>query len=157
MVKDGLRMQHIILIKLESGPDIAYPPFGILYVAGALEKAGYKVTIFHEIGDKRNIQRLLEIIAQKDPLFIGFSTMTGPQLIPTIKASKLIKQKMPHLPIVWGGVHATISPEKCIEHCDIVCIGEGEGVIVELADSIENKKSIDKIKNLWIKKTDKNV
>ncbi len=59
------------------------------------------------------------------------------------------------VPIVYGGVHATISPEDCIKYADIVCVGEGEGAVVDLVNAIEKGKKIDKIKNLWIKKGDK--
>lgn len=147
-------MNHIILVRLETGSDIPYPPFGILYVAGALEKAGYNVTVFHEIGNKRNIQKLLEIITKGDTLFIGFSTMTGPQLLPTIKASKLIKRKMPNLSIVWGGIHPTILPGQCLseDFIDMVIIGEGEETIVELADALRNGRNLNQTKGLGYKR-----
>lgn len=146
-------MHHIILAKLETGQDTLYPPFGILYVANALEKAGYKITVFHEVGNKRNIQRLLEIIAKINPLFIGFSTMTGSQLIPAVKASELIKQVASNLPIVWGGIHPTILPGQCLSEVfvDMVVIGEGEETAVELADALRNKRNPEQIKGLGYK------
>ena len=39
-------------------------------------------------------------------------------------------------PIIWGGIHPTISPQECLEYADMVCVGEGERSIVELLDSI---------------------
>jgi len=48
-------------------------------------------------------------------------------------------------------VHATISPEKCIEHCDLVCVGEGEGAILDLVKNLEKNKKIFGIKNLWVR------
>lgn len=146
-------MHYIILAKLETKSDTLYPPFGILYVANALESAGYKVTIFHGVGNKKNIQKLLAMIAENDPLFIGFSTMTGPQLIPTIKASELIKREVPHLLIVWGGIHPTVLPRQCLseDFVDMVVIGDGEGIIVELTDALRNKRNLDQIKGLGYK------
>ena len=38
------------------------------------------------------------------------------------------------------------------EGVDMVCVGEGEYAFLELANALKNKKPIDKIKNLWIKK-----
>lgn len=35
-------------------------------------------------------------------------------------------------PILWGGIHPTIEPESCLQHADMVCIGEGEETMVEL-------------------------
>jgi len=51
-------------------------------------------------------------------------------------------------PVVWGGIHATLKPEECIKHADIVCIGEGEEAIVELAEKLERKENPRNIKNL---------
>jgi radical SAM superfamily enzyme YgiQ (UPF0313 family) len=37
------------------------------------------------------------------------------------------------LPILWGGVGTILEPEVAIEHADLVCVGEGEGVMVAFA------------------------
>lgn len=37
---------------------------------------------------------------------------------------------------VWGGVHASLNPEECAAYADIVCRGEGEGMIVELLERL---------------------
>jgi len=44
-----------------------------------------------------------------------------------------LKREMPDVPIAWGGVHAVVRPDQCIEIADIVCTGEGERPMVELA------------------------
>ncbi|MEA2037287.1 MAG: radical SAM protein [Nanoarchaeota archaeon] len=63
-----------------------------------------------------------------------------------------IKDKF-NIPILLGGIHPTVAPEETIkEKCvDIICIGEGEEAIVELAEKIEKEEDITKIKNLWVK------
>jgi anaerobic magnesium-protoporphyrin IX monomethyl ester cyclase len=38
---------------------------------------------------------------------------------------------------VWGGVHATLNPDECLRSADAVCIGEGEGLIVDLISRLE--------------------
>jgi radical SAM superfamily enzyme YgiQ (UPF0313 family) len=50
-------------------------------------------------------------------------------------------------PVVWGGIHATLKPYDCLGHADIVCIGEGEEAIVELAEKMEQGLPITGIKN----------
>ncbi|MFH1791325.1 MAG: radical SAM protein [Candidatus Omnitrophota bacterium] len=54
-------------------------------------------------------------------------------------------------PVVWGGIHATLVPEKCIEAADIVCIGEGEYAMAELAEALSKGGDISPIKNLWVR------
>ncbi|MGD9781048.1 MAG: radical SAM protein [Kiritimatiellia bacterium] len=41
------------------------------------------------------------------------------------------------VPVIWGGIHATVSPEDCLAHADWVCRGEGELAMVELARDLE--------------------
>lgn len=57
-------------------------------------------------------------------------------------------------PIIIGGPKATISPEELIreEFINMVCIGEGEEALVEVANNIRDNKSLINIKNIWIKK-----
>ena len=59
-----------------------------------------------------------------------------------------------HVPVILGGVFATNCPETVIENpsVDIVCLGEGEQPIVELADSMESGEVDYNIQNLWFKK-----
>jgi len=68
----------------------------------------------------------------------------------------LLKKVKAHTnaPIVAGGITCTTSPELVIkeENIDIVCVGEGEEALVELADTIVLKKDYSNIKNLWVKK-----
>ncbi|EKD28502.1 MAG: hypothetical protein ACD_79C00287G0009 [uncultured bacterium] len=65
---------------------------------------------------------------------------------------KLIKENY-NIPIVVGGITATTSPELIIQndYVDMVCVGEGEEAIVELAKNIVNKKEYHLIKNIWVK------
>ena len=47
-----------------------------------------------------------------------------------------------------------LNPEGVIrETCvDMVCVGEGEGAILDIATRAENKESFENLDNIWIKK-----
>ena len=122
--------QNIFLINFRNERDM-YPPFGIMYVADALSKAGFAVRLFHETGEY--LDEFMREVERNRPLFVGFSTITGPQLKPVIVASQRVHAL--GIPVVWGGVHATIMPEECLResYVDYVVINEGEEVSVELA------------------------
>ncbi len=80
-------------------------------------------------------QRLFgELLDQLKPDVVGFSF--GTHAFPrAVEMTGLVRQLCPKVPIVWGGVHATIDPEGSIQHADAVCVGEGEESFVEyLAD-----------------------
>ncbi|MBU3912036.1 MAG: cobalamin-dependent protein [Candidatus Omnitrophica bacterium] len=68
------------------------------------------------------------------------------------KALQVISVLKPlSIPIVWGGCHATLNSAECIKHVDIICRGEGEGAILELIGSLDNREKIKRIPNLWVK------
>ncbi|MCC7380751.1 MAG: B12-binding domain-containing radical SAM protein [Deltaproteobacteria bacterium] len=121
---------EIFLVNFRNERDL-YPPFGIMYVADALEKAGFGTELFHETG--RFVEALVERVRVERPLFVGFSTITGPQLLPTVEASRRIHAL--GVPVVWGGVHATIMPEAVLRegYVDYVVVNEGEESVQELA------------------------
>lgn len=57
------------------------------------------------------------------------------------------------IPFIVGGSHATVVPEKAIDKkgVDIICRGEGELPLQELAKRIEKKESYYDIPSLWFK------
>lgn len=128
---------------------------GLRTISSYLKKYNHKVNIiFLTYSEKYNKLYAKKILKQlenlcRDSNLIGVSSFAS--------TSKRASQIINHLkklkkPIVYGGVHATISPESCIEECDITCIGEGEEAFLELVNAIEENRPIDNIKNLWIKK-----
>ena len=75
-----------------------------------------------------------------------------------IKSTTSILKENFDIPILIGGGHPTVLPEYVISdhNVDMICIGEGEGAIVELADRMEKNQDYSNILNLWIK-TDKGI
>jgi radical SAM superfamily enzyme YgiQ (UPF0313 family) len=49
--------------------------------------------------------------------------------------------------IVWGGVHPTLFPEDCTAHADIVCRGEGEEFMLDLAERVASGRELTDIPN----------
>jgi radical SAM superfamily enzyme YgiQ (UPF0313 family) len=65
----------------------------------------------------------------------------------------LLKRERPGLLVVFGGAHATFFPETIIREkaVDAVCVGEGEGAILDLANACDQKQDIRSIPNLWVR------
>uniref|UniRef100_A0A6M3KVJ3 Putative vitamin B12-binding domain containing protein n=1 Tax=viral metagenome TaxID=1070528 RepID=A0A6M3KVJ3_9ZZZZ len=92
-------------------------------------------------------EKLVDKVISLKPDLIAFSVLTdGYQW--ALGMARMIKERT-DTPIIFGGFHPTICPEEVIkEDCvDIVCVGEGEQAIVELANNPKNRN----IKNLWYK------
>jgi anaerobic magnesium-protoporphyrin IX monomethyl ester cyclase len=136
-------MVDVILVKLENEEESRNlaPPYGILYLADCLEREGFSVRLVHEVGTRDNVQAVVDLVLGEKPLCVGFSTLTGPPLLPTMRASQEIKKRS-DVAIIWGGIHATMLPVQTVQNdfIDVVAIGEGEQTIVELANLLRQER-----------------
>jgi radical SAM superfamily enzyme YgiQ (UPF0313 family) len=96
-------------------------------------------------------ERLVEAI-RRDPVCVGVSTSTGPQLRYALEVSERVKSRG-QVPVVWGGVHASLLPEETLRNraVDYVVQGEGEGALLELVEALEGKRRIGAVPGLWYK------
>ena len=95
-----------------------------------------------------------DIIKQK-PDLVAFSVFVDNFHWACYMANQI--KKSLDIPIIFGGVYATMCPENVIKQnsIDMVCLGEGEYPLLELANSIKNRSLNYKIKNIWFKKNGK--
>ena len=111
--------------------------------------------------DLMNIEEdLYNAVNDFNPDLICFTATTGTYSF-GLRCSNIIKKKFPNIPIIFGGVHPTFCPEEVINEksVDFICIGEGEDALLELCNAIEEKKPVNRIKNIWAKdkKDHKNI
>ena len=100
------------------------------------------------------LELFLTKIRDMNPKIISFTVMS-PYAQTAKKITKLVKQQNPNTIIIWGGIHPTIYPDGCINDVDIICVGEGEGALVDLLTNIRDGKTYDTISNLWIRHENK--
>ena len=110
---------------------------GMRNLSAALKKAGHHTKLIL-IGSnkKRYSNRVLEQTKElvKDSDIIGISCLSRG----SDKARQVIEYLHPlDKFIVWGGIHATLNPEACANSADIVCRGEGEGMMLELLERLQ--------------------
>lgn len=130
-----------------------YPALSIMVLAATLEAVGFSVLLLdHRLN---TTDELLEKINNLDEiLFIGISTMTGSQIRAGLDIAQRLRSKYDtDIPLVWGGVHPTIFPEKTILHplVDIIVYGEGDYTVVKLAKAIAENKPLDGVHGLYFK------
>jgi radical SAM superfamily enzyme YgiQ (UPF0313 family) len=60
------------------------------------------------------------------------------------------------LPHLVGGVYPTFAPEVVLAEpsVDMICIGEGEGPLLDLCEAMSRGKDYTQIANLWVKRRD---
>ncbi len=104
---------------------------------------------------EREVADLIRLIKDIDPLIVGISFRSTFFNL-ALSITREIKKNL-GLPVIWGGTHPTIRPQQCIEFTDMVCVGEGEGAIVELCLRLSKNEPLDNIQNVWVNSGDKVV
>lgn len=127
------------------GEDMKYfggvtEPLGIAYLAGCLQNEQVDVAIIDAPAENKSINDIIQEIVNKRYSLIGISILT-----PAFGAAKAlclsIKAHLTDLTIILGGPHCTAMPERTlteISSADLVCFGEGERTIVEVAQNKYN-------------------
>ncbi len=139
---------------------------GLQYLTSVLKAGGHEVRVFLDpqlfdddiisikplarIFDHR--KKLVAELKAYQPDLVGISVVTDFYQWACAIAG-MIKEAM-DVPIIFGGIHPTSVPERVIQNkfVDMVCIGEGEGALLELADSMSKGQVDYSIRNIWFKK-----
>ena len=116
--------------------------YGLRTISACLKQAGHDVDLifllkeFHKKYSETAMNNLVKLTKGSD--LAGISLMTN-FFDNAIQVTQKLRNNY-DFPILWGGIHPTIRPEESLNHADMVCIGESEETIVELADKIQNKQ-----------------
>lgn len=106
------------------------------------------VDLFKPMSDIEK-ENLVAQLREFGPDCIGFTVFSGLIRFCT-EVNDFLKEQF-DVPFIWGGPGPTLEPERCIELTDIVCVNEGEEVIVELANCLDEGKPYNNIKGTWVK------
>ena len=100
-------------------------------------------------------QEIAEFIEKEKADFAGMKLWNGDGFTGSIAIAEEIKKRLPGFPVVAGGPHVDLYRKYILDATDkfdILAYGEGEEIIVDLADYFKGKGSLDKINNLIYKK-----
>ena len=123
------------------------PPLGLASIATVLKLAGHKVKIIDLQVLEYSLEDIRRELQQFSPDLIAISAIT-----PTIDKAYLLARDIKQYlsaPIIFGGLHPTMFPEKTLQDCDavdVVAFGEAEYTFLELADAFEKGKSLKDVK-----------
>jgi len=127
--------------------NISFEYLGVMYISALLKKHGHVVEMFIP-GTKEG--KCIDAIAVFNPDIIGFPCTTGAHHW-ALKFADKMKKKV-RGKIIFGGAHATYFPEVINEpQVDIICRGEGEYTVLELADKTDRGEDLSDTLNCWIK------
>ncbi len=122
------------------------PHFGIMYISSVLKQNGHLTDVFIE-GLHKDI---VKDICDAKPDIVGFTCITGEHRWVEKRVAEI--KKYLDVSIIVGGPHPTYFPEMIeMDNVDIVCRGDGEMVVLELLNKLQNKEEINNIRGLWVK------
>ena len=141
------------------------PPLGLAYLAGAVSREGHCVEIIDcpgicpmhaEVGDGwvRCGIPAAEILSRTKefrPDVVGITCPYTANASDALEISRQIKEEYSrHVPVIMGGTHASIDPQGVLlnQNVDFVAVGEGEGILTEYCNAIENDTSLLSIQGL---------
>src|SRR5262249_25920149 len=93
---------------------------------------------------------LIDTLRRFGPDMIGFSLCSVP-VREVGQVTERVRPAFPGVPIIWGGVGPTLEPERCLAWADMVCVGECDESIVEIAERLDAGASIVGVSNIWVK------
>ena len=126
---------------------------GVANLSAMLKSQGHTCDVLIQNSEGRDFFKNIKAV---DPDIIAFSCSTGRHIWANMIAGEI--KRFLNVLAIMGGMHPTIYREEAIteKNIDIICIGEGEYPLLELADRLEKKQDIIDIRNLWVK-VDQNI
>ena len=118
-----------------------YPPLGLAYLAAVLERAGHQVAVFDfGLSPDSELAEDVRQVSAYAPDLVGMTAMTNTWYSAAALAQAL--KAALACPIVVGGPHATVFPERVAQEpaIDYVVVGEGEETLLELVTLLERSE-----------------
>ena len=131
-------------------------PLGLAYLAASLEQAGHQVTLLDAPAEGISVEDVCEIAAGGGYELSGV-TMLTPMYARSIEVIEALKGRLPETKVVVGGAHPTILPKKTLTEntaIDFAVIGEGEIVLLDLVNTLENGKELGHVPGLAYRQGD---
>jgi len=120
---------------------INLPRYGTVSVATALAQAGYRVRVFSEF-----VRAEIDWTFVFNADYVCFSLLSycarrGYEMAAMVRGRS-------RAPIIFGGSHASVLPEDCLQYCDYAVRNEGEETIVELLRRLDRGESVSDVQGI---------
>lgn len=141
---------RVCFIEIDTESAWSVASLGPAYLAAHLRRHGHRVDFFRAPIEMDAAGIIAKLQALR-PQLIGLSVTTRQWW----RARTLMGEvrRALDVPIIAGGLHCTFAPEEVLAHpaIDYVCLGEGEGALLDLVEALERGDPPLFIDNLWVK------
>ena len=118
----------------------------LILVPGETSKYKYKANYIYQL-EQSLIEDMVRLIGDCDLIGVSFMSCNFDA---ALQLTRAVQRAHPDKPIVWGGHHCTVAPLMALDYVDMICVGEGEGTLLELADTVEAGGDVTGIRNLGL-------
>ena len=130
---------------------------GICYLAAVVRDNNLNVEIIDMPALNLGYEEVVNMLIKRNPRYIGFTSVTL-AIYNAAKLAEMIKEKIPNVIILIGGAHITATPKETMSkfhQFDIGVIGEGETVIVDLLNALENDLPLQGVRGIIFRDNNK--
>ncbi len=124
-------------------------PLGLVSVGGPLIDAGFTVKLIDHDAYGWTLKKLIEEVKnfRADYILLGHSGSTASHKT-VIKTIREIKNSIPHVKAIYGGVYPSYADQSIMRECsevDFIVRGEGEQTVIELIEALENNGKLENV------------
>jgi len=126
------------------------PPMSLFSLATYVELHGFEVEIIDTHIEKNYKKIIEEKVKKNDYICVGMTIIVGRFIKNAKEILTLIRNIKPNLPVVWGGVMASVRTEDCLKEYkpDYIVRFEGEETFLELVQALKEKTDVSSINGL---------
>lgn len=141
---------NIAIISFQDSTDI----IGAKYIHSFLHAHDYNShLILQPHSDAKSDNTIIQFIEEHNIQLVGISIMSS-ELFRAAHFAEELKSHFKSIPLVFGGIHATIAPDDCLSVGDFAVRGEGEHTFLSLIRCLEENKDFHDIPGICFKKDD---
>lgn len=125
------------------------PPLGIAYMAGVLQENNIDVEILDASAEDMDFKDVEKELLKRKPDLVALTALT-PTIGRALETAQVVKETLPDSIVVMGGYHPTFNFLETLEdeNVDIVIRGEGEYIMLNLVQALENQSSLHDVKGI---------
>ena len=124
---------------------MAFPPLGIETLAPVVRQRGHDVRMFDTCHPEMKEVDIANAVREEQPDVIALSFLSTTTYAPTKVMAACLKSAAPEIPIILGGVFASMNAEHILKDCpyaDCIGVGEGEELLPDYLDHMDDPGSV---------------
>ncbi|HEY6394652.1 MAG TPA: radical SAM protein [Candidatus Binataceae bacterium] len=124
---------------------MGFPPIGIMSLSSVLKRAGHECVMFDQANPETPNEFIVDQIRKRRPQLVGLSFLSTTSYPYAKILARAIRSAEPKIKIAFGGVFATLNAPLVKLQCpevDFVCRGDGEQLILDLLQNLDNPVSV---------------